>query len=156
MPLSAAAVEELSAEEVGGAGIVLLTIQHVDRQAPISVTSDGAPTIHDGYVYTPFPFEISLPDDVEKQAPIASLRIDNTNQQIIADLRGLESAPKVNIRVVRSADTNVIEREYDGLELRGASYDVGSITGKLTVEDWSTEEFPYETFDGRWVGLWKA
>lgn len=156
MPLTSAAVTELSAEEVKNAWIVLLTILHDDLQAPIRMTSDGAPTIHDGYVYTPFPFELSLPDDVEKQAPIAALRIDNTNQQIIADLRGLEAAPRINIKIVRSADPNVIEREYDGLELRGESYDVGSITGKLTVEDWSTEEFPYETFDGRWVGLWKA
>ncbi len=156
MPLTSAAVTELSAEEVENAWIVLLTILHDDLQAPIRMTSDGAPTIHDGYVYTPFPFELSLPDDVEKQAPIAALRIDNTNQQIIADLRGLEAAPRINIKIVRSADPNVIEREYDGLELRGESYDVGSITGKLTVEDWSTEEFPYETFDGRWVGLWKA
>lgn len=156
MPLTSAAVTELSAEEVENAWIVLLTILHDDLQAPIRMTSDGAPTIHDGYVYTPFPFELSLPDDVEKQAPIAALRIDNTNQQIIADLRGLETAPRINIKIVRSADPNVIEREYDGLELRGESYDVGSITGKLTVEDWSTEEFPYETFDGRWVGLWKA
>ena len=41
-----------------------------------------------------------------------------------------------------------------GLEWRASSWDVGAITGTLTVDDLATEEFPYVTFDGRFKGLW--
>ena len=35
-----------------------------------------------------------------------------------------------------------------------STYDIGAITGTLTVEDLALEEFPYVTFDGHFTGLW--
>jgi len=73
---------------------------------------------------------------------------------VIALLRGLASPPSVTLQIVRSADPNVVEREWVGIEWRSSQYDVGVITGTLTVDDLATEEFPYVTFDGRFKGLW--
>jgi hypothetical protein len=73
---------------------------------------------------------------------------------VIALLRGLTSPPTVAMQIVRSAAPNVVEREWIGLEWRASTYDVGFITGQLTVDDIATEEFPYITFDGRFRGLW--
>ena len=118
------------------------------------MTSDGVPTISNGETFQPFPFEMTLPDDVEGRAPQAQLRIDNTSQEIIAILRGLITPPSLTIQIVRSADPDVVEREWVGLEWRASTYDVGAITGTLTVDDLATEEFPYVTFDGRFRALW--
>lgn len=153
MTLTPTAVAELSAQETGTAWLVLLTISHPDMPVPLRMTSDHVPTTSGGQVYTPYPFEVSPPDDVEGRAPMATLRVDNTSQQVIAVLRGLEKPPSVTIQIVRASDPNVVEVIYDGLELRGENYDIGAITGKLTVDDWATEEFPYVTFDKRFIGL---
>ena len=55
---------------------------------------------------------------------------------------------------MRSATPNVVEREWIGLEWRASTIDAGFITGRLSVEDMATEEFPYVTFDGRFRALW--
>jgi hypothetical protein len=152
--LSVDGIAELSAQECATAWLALLTLTHPDLDTPIRVTSDGVQTLSNGNVFAPFPFEVTLPDDVEGRAPQAHLRIDNTSLEIIALLRGLTTPPLMTIQIVRSVDPDVIEREWLGIEWRSSSYDVGSITGTLTVDDLATEEFPYVTFDGRFKGLW--
>jgi Domain of unknown function (DUF1833) len=151
--LSVDGVTELSAQETGTAWLVLITVDHPDLDQPIRVTSDGVETISQGNVFAPFPFEVTLPDDVEGRAQ-ALLKIDNTSLEVIALLRGLASPPVLTLQIVRSADPDVIEGEWVGIEWRSSQYDVGAITGTLTVDDLATEEFPCVTFDGRFKGLW--
>jgi Domain of unknown function (DUF1833) len=152
--ITAAGVTELAAQECATAWLVLLTINHPSLTTPLRFTSDAKPTISNSQTYQSFPFEITLPDDVEGRAPQAHLRIDNTSQEVIAILRGLTTPPTVTMQIVRSAAPNVVEREWGGLEWRASTYDVGFITGTLTVDDLATEEFPYITFDGRFRALW--
>jgi len=154
MTLSDAGVRDLAAQECGTAWLVLLTIDHPDLPNPIRVTSDGVETVSNGQTYEPFPFELTLPDDVEGRAPQARIRIDNTSQEIIALLRGLITPPLLAVQIVRASDPNIVERRWAGLEWRTSTFDIGAITGVLTIEDLATEEFPYETFDGRFKGLW--
>ena len=137
MTITAAGVTELAAQECATAWLVLLTISHPSLPTPLRFTSDGVTTISNSQTYQSFPFEITLPDDVEGRAP-----------------RGLTSPPTVAMQIVRSAAPNVVEREWIGLEWRASTYDVGFITGQLTVDDIATEEFPYITFDGRFRALW--
>ena len=154
MTISNAGLGELAAQETGTAWLVLLTLDHPDLDRPIRVTSDGVATTSNGEVFESFPFEVTLPDDVEGRAPQARLRIDNTSQEIIALLRGLVTPPSLAIQIVRSTNPDVVEREWAGLEWRASSWDIGAITGTLAVDDLATEEFPYVTFDGRFKGLW--
>lgn len=154
MTISAAGTAELAAQECGTAWTALLTISHPGLPAPLRVTSDGVITISNGNTFDPFPFELTLPDDSEGKIPRARLRIDNTTQQLIALLRGLLTPPALTVQLVRSAAPDVIEREWAGLEWQSSSYDVGAITGVLGFDDLASEEFPYETFDGRFTGLW--
>lgn len=154
MTISAAGAAELAAQECATAWLVLLTLEHPGLDQPIRVTSDAVATTSNGHTFQPFPFEVTLPDDVEGRAPQAQLRIDNTSQEIIALLRGLTTPPSLTIQIVRSATPDVIEREWSGLEWRSSQYDIGAITGTLTIEDMALEEFPYITFDGRFKGLW--
>ncbi len=154
MTISGPGVAELSAEACGTAWLALLTLTHPDLPTPIRVTSDGVATLSNGVTYDPFPFDLILPDDSEGRAPRAQLRVDNTTQEIIAVLRGLVTPPALTVQIVRSATPNVVEREWVGLEWRSSTYDIGAITGTLTVDDLALEEFPYETFDTRFRGLW--
>lgn len=154
MPLSAAAVAEASAQETGTAWLALLVLDHADLPAPIRVTSDAVATISGGQTYSPFPFQVTLPDDTEGRAPQAQITIDNTSKEIIAALRALTSPPTLTIRVVRASAPDVVEREWVGLEWSSSQYDIATITGTLTVDDLAREEFPPITFDAtRFPGL---
>ena len=150
----ATAATELAAEHCASAWLVLVTLDHPDLDAPLRFTSDAVQTVSQGYVFAPMAFAITLPDDVEARAPRAQLRVDNTSQEIIAALRGLVDPLAVTLQIVRAGDPDVIEREWPGLEWRASSYDLAFVSGGLGVEDMAAEEFPYETFDGRFAGLW--
>jgi len=151
---SADGIGELSAQETGTAWLVLLILDHPELDQPLRFTSDAVATVCLADRYDPFPFEMTLPEDVEGRAPRAQLRIDNTSQEIVALLRGLTTPPSLTIRIVRSADPDFVEREWSGLEWSSSQYDIGAITGTLSVDDMAMEEFPYVTFDGRFKGLW--
>jgi len=154
MPLSAAAVAEVSAQGCGTAWMVLLVLDHADLPAPIRVTSDAVLTISNGETYSPFPFQVTLPDDTEGRAPQAQIILDNTSQEIVAALRALTSPPTLTIRVVRASAPDVVEREWVGLEWTSSQYDISTITGTLSVDDLAKEEFPPITFDSaRFSGL---
>lgn len=149
----ATATEELSAENCGTAWLVLLTISHEDLAEPIRITTDAVNTISNGETYFPYPIQIELPDDIEGRIPQAQLVVDNTTKEIIAVLRSLSSPASVTIQIVRSEDTDIVEREWSGLKWRNSTYDASAITGTLSIEDIAKEEFPYITFDGRFKGL---
>ncbi len=154
MTLSDTATRELAAQDCATPWLVLLEIGHPQLPAPLRLTSDGVATLSNGASYEPFPFEVTLPDDAEGRAPRAQIRIDNTSQEIVALLRGLTTPPSLPIRIVRSTDPDVVEREWSGLEWRASTFDVGFVTGTLSVDDLAAEEFPYVTFDGRFKALW--
>jgi uncharacterized protein DUF1833 len=154
MSLTPDAVAELAAQDTSTAWLILVTITSDGGDQEIRITSDAVETLSQGFVFSPFPFEVTLPDDVEGRTPQAQLRVDNTDQQIISILRSLRSPARVTIQIVRSADPDIIEREWRNIEWGASDYDVGTITGTLTVGDLATEEFPYVTFDGRFRGLW--
>jgi Domain of unknown function (DUF1833) len=154
MAFSLTAERELAAQECGTAWLVLLTITHADLPSPLRFTSDSVETVSNGVTFQPFWFDIVLPDDVEGRTPRAQLRIDNTSQEVVALLRGLTTPPAITLQVVRATAPDVVEREWAGLEWRSSAFDVGFITGTLTIDDLATEEFPYETYDGRFKALW--
>src|SRR5512134_816854 len=154
MSISTAGATELLQQDVSTPWLLLLTITHPTMPTPIRLSSDAVDTISNGQTFQHFPFDLILPDDVEGRAPQAQLRIDNTSQEIVAILRGLTTPPSLTIQIVRSATPNVVEREWIGLEWRASTIDAGFITGRLSVEDMATEEFPYVTFDGRFRALW--
>lgn len=149
----ASAAEELAAEHVASAWLVLVTLEHPDLEAPLRFSSDAVDTVSQGHTFSPMPFRITLPDDVEARAPRAQLQVDNTSQEVIAALRGLVEPLAVTLQIVRSSAPDVVEREWQGLEWRASSYDVAAVSGALGVDDMASEEFPFETFDTRFPGL---
>lgn len=155
MTLSAEAVQEISSEYTSTVWLTLITISHPDIGDPIRVTSDNVDTVFNGNTFLPFPHSVTLPDDTEGQIPEAVLTFSNVTQEIISIIRQITTAPKVTIQVIRVTDSDIVlEREWLGLEWQETKYDINTITGKLGVENLATEEFPYETFDTSFPGLW--
>ena len=130
------------AQETGEALIVLVTIDHADLAAPIRVCSNSADVVSRGDTFLAFPFEITLPDDVEGQGPRASLIIDAVDQSIVQAVRSIDSAPSVLMEVVLGSDTDTIEGTWPGFQMREVAYDVLTVSGQILQEDFLMEPYP--------------
>ena len=144
--LSSGAVAALNAQETGEVFIVLLTIDHVDLAAPIRVSSDAVDTVSNAETYIAFPFELSLPTDLEDGPPRARLRIDNVDRQVVQAIRQINSPASVLIEIVRGADPDTVEASFPDFELREVSYSALFVEGDLVVEQFSAEPFPAKSF----------
>jgi len=147
-------LKDLAAQDCPTPWIVLLTLSHPTLSTPMCFSSDSIDTLSNGVMYHAFPFEIVLPDDADGRTPQATLRVDNASQEVVAVIRAMTSPPQLDIRVVRAAAPDLVERQWLGFEWRASTYDVSYITGTLTIDDMAQEEFPYITFDGRFKALW--
>ncbi len=151
---SRAARAALNAPETAETFLILLTLSHAQLTQPIRVTSDAVATASRGESFTPFPFELSLPDDNDGRPPEARLVIDNIDRQIVRAVRLLPSAPLVLIEIVRAAAPDTVEARFEDFRLTDVSYDSQAVEGNLTVEDFTAEPFPAFLFSpGLFPGL---
>jgi len=144
--LSLTAKQALNASETAEAFLILLTIDHADLTQPIRVSSDGVDTTSQSNTFVAFPFDLTLPDDMDNQAPRARLTIDNIDRQIVQAIRDIGGAPSVKIEIVRAADPDTIEASFPDFKLENVSYDAMTVQGELTLEDFTAEPFPARVF----------
>jgi hypothetical protein len=126
--------------------IILLTLDHESLEIPIRATSDGVITISNGNSFYPYPFKLILPDDTERPFSRGTLSIDNISQTIIEALRSVSSAIIVTMQVVLASDPDTVEVEFPEFELADISYDAQVISGTLSIESFTEEPFPGDSF----------
>lgn len=144
----------LNASGTGEVFLILLTLSHPQLPEPIRVTSDAVATVSREQVFSPFPFDLTLPDDAEGAAPAARLSIDNIDRRVVMAVRSLQSAAYVLIEIVRAAAPDVIEAKFEDFRLTDISYDSQVVAGNLTLEDFVSEPFPAAIFSpGLFPGL---
>ncbi len=144
----------LNASGTGEVFFILLTLSHPQLPEPIRVTSDAVATVSREQVFSPFPFDLTLPDDAEGAAPAARLSIDNIDRRVVMAVRLLQSAAYVLIEIVRAAAPDVIEAKFEDFRLTDISYDSQVVAGNLTLEDFVSEPFPAAIFSpGLFPGL---
>lgn len=146
--------DEAYSEGTSQAYITLLTIDHPDLNVPLRYTDDHVPTISNSHFYSPRAFQAGRPDKVQGQVPQATLRIDNTNSDLVALLRGLEDAFTVKIAMVRASDLDTEEEAYSGLIAAGFDESAAFIDITLTLEDLDSAVFPPRKFDRSWEAVW--
>jgi hypothetical protein len=144
--LSSTMQQSLFAPETADAFIVLLTINHASLPQPICVTSDEVITVSNGTSFVPFPFDLTLPNDLDSKSYRAKLVIDNIDRSIVQAVRALTTAPTVLIQIVRAAAPDVIEAQFVDFTLTNVTYDAYRVQGDLTVEDFTAEPFPAAIF----------
>ena len=84
-----------------------------------------------GETYSAFPFEISLPSQLEDAPPRARIRIDNISREIGQAIRDMTSAADVTIEVVRADDPDTIEVSWPQMRLTNARYNFSTVEWDL-------------------------
>ena len=129
-------------ESTGDCMALLLTLSHADFEADINFNTSGADITSNGVTYTAYPFDIILPNDEADRSPRAKLTIDNTDRRIVAAVRSLRSAPSATFSLVRASAPDVLEVTFPDFKLTNISYDMATVEGDLTLEEFTAEPYP--------------
>lgn len=144
--LSSTALQSMFSEETDEIYVVLITIDHEELPAPIRVCSDSIDTMSRGNNYISYPFEFSLPTDLEEGPPSASITVDNVHRELTNSLRMITSPATFTIEIVRASDPDTLESSFLPLKMRSVKVDALTISGELTTDDDTAEPFPYRSF----------
>jgi hypothetical protein len=134
------ALGSLLAPETGEVYIVLLTIQPGGGGSPFHFSSDSVDTLSNGTTYAAFPFDITLPKNVDNQISTAQLSVTNVDRRLIEAIRGQTEAMTVDIEVVLSSETTTTMVKYVDFTWRNLAYDAMTVSGTLTLEDFLNEQ----------------
>jgi len=135
----------------------LVYITHPDLAVPVRLSTDPTDTLSDDTFgfgtystwftsdLSPFLFVLAsvlLPDDQADVVPTAQLVLDAVDYGIVDVLRSTTDRATVNFAMVLVATPNIIEAEWQGLELLGVEYSGSEITLQVSGEALHTYPFP--------------
>ena len=135
---SAGVVSSLLAQDTNDVYLVLLTLLD-GAGVPFRFTSDAADTLYGGDTYIAFPFDITLPNNVEDKISTAQLSITNVDRRLIDSIRDQTTAFQVQIDVILASSQDLMV-SYTDFTWRQLTYDAMTITGTLTLEDFLNEQ----------------
>ncbi len=144
--LTLSTIQALNAQETDDVFLILLTIDHASLSSPIRVTSDIVDTLSRSNNFTAFPFDLSLPEDSEALSANARLQIDNVDRTIISSVRTMTSSPNILMEIVRAANPDTVEASFPDFKMHNIQYDAFTVTGELTIEDFTAEPYPSGVF----------
>lgn len=146
MPMRPATVPYAQASSSEVVFLALLTFT-MSGATPLRVVNNTVDIISRGQRYLAYPFKIVLPNDDTEKLPAVSLEIDNVAGEIMAWIRGFQTAPNMLLEVITNINYDVVERSIGYLTLRKVDYDQMSITGSLEVDNILSRRFPADTYD---------
>lgn len=147
--LSATAIAAAQATETGEVFAFLITIEHDTLSTPLRFTSNNAAIVSRGETYIPFPFDVSLVDEIPGELPQVTLTICAVDQSLVDDVRGFQEPPTVTVELVMASTPDVVEAGAYQLTWRSVKYNAFVIEGTLGPPDTLTSSFPKERFTPR-------
>jgi len=153
--LSATAKAAIFAQTTSEAFIMLVTINHSSFTTPIRVSSDPTQdlpvaavrgTVSNGVEYIFLPFAINLPTQDDTGLARAQISVDNISREIVAAVRGADSALSIDIDIVLSSDPDTVEVNIADFRLDRVTYDAFTVSGDISVEYFDLEPFPTKRF----------
>lgn len=126
--------------------LLLLKISHQNLVAPIRVVNNFEPIVSQGYTWTAYPFEITMPSESDDQIPVMILKIDAVDRQIITVIRSLQGPPEITLDVILAAQPDIVEASVQGFKMKSVSYDNLVVEAELRLEEILSEPFPQHAF----------
>ena len=172
--LSSKALAALLAQQTEKVFLTLLDISHSKFASTFHFVDNPIPIIANGYIYEPFPFALTLPDDNAERAPQARLVVGNVTREIMDEIRSVGGSERIRVGfhilmsgqvttefllletgdflLLENGDKLVLDEpveviaSYSNYELRNIGFDALTIQGDLILGDFLTEPFPPDRF----------
>lgn len=148
--LSVTALAAMYARETGEAALWLLRLTHENLSTPIRVVNDWQGLTSNGAAYSPFPFEITMPEQVEGRQPVVQLKIDAVDQTLIEQIRTVVDPIHAVAELVLASEPDTVLAAFgtDALPLtwRNITWDLGVIEGELRGPEIFDNVYPKDAF----------
>ena len=116
--------------------LVCLEITHPSLVNPVRIVNDSVDLEIGSNKYIACSFDVSLPDDFEKQSPRANLKIDNIGKELVSWIERSGGARKTKCRILIVQRSNPSLVEFDTLlELTNINVSLFSISAQLGYDD---------------------
>jgi len=136
MKYSNNARKEISKVNADNLPVSLLELNHPDLVTPIRVINDKADIVFETNTYTALGFNITLPTDLQKGLPRASLSIDNVGRELIQWLESSNGGAGTTVRVIQVLRSDPSTAEIDILmTLSNIKVTAAFISGELGFDD---------------------
>lgn len=132
--LSSAFLQAIHAEGSAEVLLPLVKLSHTDWASDIRLAADYQQVTHSGEIYTPFAFQLSLPDDADEGMPVLRFVFDNVSQELITQFRAVSDPITARVVWVLASQPDTIEAGPFDVELWGIEYDAFTISGVLQIE----------------------
>ena len=136
MAYSTTARKEISKVNAPNLPVTLLEIDHADLTVPVRVINDREDIVFETNTYTALGFNITMPTDLQKGLPRASLSIDNVGKELVEWLEASGGGANTSVRIIQVLRTDPSVAEVDMLmTLNNITITSQSIAGDLGFED---------------------
>lgn len=145
--LSGQAIVSLNSLQTGAAWFFLVQILHAELTTPYRFVNNTTDITALGAVWTAYPFELTLAVDDGQTNPSVEIKFDNVDRVLIDVIRGLSSAPVINLYLVLSTQPDVIELRLEDMKIMDINFDMHSISGRLISGDLLNAPYPADSYD---------
>lgn len=139
--ISSQAWGAIAARETTEAFLMLLTLTPSEGQVIRLVNNTTDITSREA-VFIHFPFSLDLPSDEQGQIAEARIVLDNVSRVLIDEIRNLPTPLTALLEVILASTPDVIEASFPDFTLRSITYNMVTIEGSLTLEDFLSEPYP--------------
>lgn len=131
---SAAMQTAIDAEATGEVILPLVKLTQSGWADEIRLVANTKAVTHQGAVYEPLGFEITLPDEEAEGVPVVNWEADNVDRRLVEALRLVSGAVSAELIWVLASSPDHIEIGPLNLEMRAAEYDALTVRGTMSVE----------------------
>ena len=131
--LSPTFLAAIHAQESGEVFLPLVKLSHSAWGDEVRYVPNWEEITHGGEIYSPFPFEVALPDDEDEGVPVLRWTADNVSQELIVKLRAATSPISARVVWVLASQPDTVEAGPLDLSIRAAEYDATTIQGTMTI-----------------------
>lgn len=114
--------------------LMLVTLTHTTFDGPIYLCNNLHPVVSNGITFEAFPMEIVLPEDDGETAREVSIQFDNVSQELISELRKIDTPADISIAMVLASSPDEVQVEYGELKMKQINYNVKTIEAKLYMD----------------------
>jgi hypothetical protein len=143
--LSPVFLQAMHGQESAEVLLPLIKLSHASWANDIRMVPDWQELTHGGEVYSPFAFEVSLPDDEDEGIPVLRWSADNVSQELVVQVRKVTGPIAAQVVWVLASQPDSIEVGPFNLEIQAVEYDAEKISGTMGVEPVLEEQFGYLT-----------
>lgn len=140
-------VKSINSLETGNAFWFLVTIRHPDLPTPYRFVNNTVDVVSNGVTYVAYPFNITLAVDDGQSLPQVAVEFDNVDRELIDVVRGLTSAPLVDLQLILSNAPNIVEMSLIDMSLIDLDFDMQSISGNLISGDLLNASYPSDSYE---------